>query len=87
MLFDFDKSTIKTGGGADSWIVWLRFMNENTNSKVNLSGFTDDVGTEAYNLKLSDRRLDSQFTGLSGDQGCGRQPSFGSGIWRDQTDR
>jgi outer membrane protein OmpA-like peptidoglycan-associated protein len=31
-------------------------MNENRNSRAALSGHTDNVGTEAYNLKLSDRR-------------------------------
>jgi len=31
-------------------------MNENRASRVALSGHTDSVGTEAYNLKLSDRR-------------------------------
>jgi OmpA-OmpF porin, OOP family len=31
-------------------------MNENKTSKVALAGHTDSIGTEAYNLKLSDRR-------------------------------
>ncbi len=31
-------------------------MNENKNARAALSGYTDNVGTEAYNLKLSDRR-------------------------------
>ena len=31
-------------------------MNENRNTRAALSGYTDNVGTEAYNLKLSDRR-------------------------------
>ena len=34
----------------------VAFMNENKNTKVSLSGYTDNIGTEAYNLKLSDRR-------------------------------
>jgi len=34
----------------------VAFVNENKDKKVALSGHTDNVGTEAYNLKLSDRR-------------------------------
>ena len=55
VLFDFDKSTIKPEAAQilDRLVV---FMNENKDKKAALSGFTDSVGTEAYNLKLSDRR-------------------------------
>src|SRR5262245_34991374 len=55
VLFDFDKSTIKPEGAAilDRLVA---FMNENKNTKVSLSGYTDNIGTEAYNLRLSDRR-------------------------------
>ena len=55
VLFDFDKSTIKPEA---SQILdrLVAFMNENKNQKAALSGHTDNVGTEAYNLKLSDRR-------------------------------
>jgi OOP family OmpA-OmpF porin len=55
VLFDFDKSTVKPEAAAilDRLV---GFMNENKNAKVSLSGYTDNVGTEAYNLKLSERR-------------------------------
>ena len=55
VLFDFDKSTIKpeAAGILDRLVV---FMNESKNTKVAMSGHTDNIGTEAYNLKLSDRR-------------------------------
>ena len=55
VLFDFDKSTVKPEAAAilDRLVA---FMNENKNAKVSLSGYTDNIGTEAYNLKLSDRR-------------------------------
>jgi OmpA-OmpF porin, OOP family len=54
-LFDFDKSTIKPEAAQilDRLVV---FMNENKDKKVALSGHTDNIGTDAYNLKLSDRR-------------------------------
>ncbi len=55
VLFDFDKSNVKPEAGAilDRLVA---FMNENKDKTANLSGYTDNVGTEAYNLKLSDRR-------------------------------
>jgi OOP family OmpA-OmpF porin len=34
-------------------------MNENKDKRVNLSGHTDSIGTEAYNQKLSERRAAS----------------------------
>ena len=34
-------------------------MNENKDKRVNLAGHTDSVGTEAYNQKLSERRVTS----------------------------
>jgi len=34
-------------------------MNENKTATVNLAGHTDNVGTEAYNQALSERRVNS----------------------------
>ncbi len=58
VLFDFDKSAVKPEAGAilDRLVA---FMNENKDKKVNLSGHTDNVGTEAYNQGLSERRVAS----------------------------
>ena len=58
VLFDFDKSVIKPEAGQilDRLVA---FMNENKDKKTALSGHTDSIGTEAYNLKLSDRRWTS----------------------------
>src|SRR6266545_3887124 len=58
VLFDFDKSNVKPEAAAilDRLVV---FMNENKGSKANLSGHTDSVGTEAYNQRLSERRVNS----------------------------
>jgi len=55
VLFDFDKSTIKPEA-AQILDRLVAFMNENKDKKAALAGFTDSIGTEAYNLKLSDRR-------------------------------
>src|SRR5215472_1638948 len=55
VLFDFDKSTIKPEA-AQILDRLVAFMSENKDKRVALSGHTDSIGTEAYNLKLSDRR-------------------------------
>jgi OmpA-OmpF porin, OOP family len=55
VLFDFDKSTIKPEA-AKILDRLVAFMNENKASKVALSGHTDNIGTEAYNMGLSNRR-------------------------------
>ena len=55
VLFDFDKSTIKPEA-AQILDRLVAFLNENKDKKASLAGFTDSIGTEAYNLKLSDRR-------------------------------
>ncbi len=54
VLFDFDKTTIKPEA-AQILDRLVAFMNENQDSKISLSGYTDNVGAEAYNLKLSER--------------------------------
>jgi len=58
VLFDFDKSTIKPEASAilDRLVA---FMNENKDKNVSFSGHTDSIGSDAYNLKLSDRRWTS----------------------------
>ena len=58
VLFDFDKSNIKSEAGAilDRLVA---FMNENKDKRVALSGHTDSIGTPAYNQKLSERRVNS----------------------------
>src|SRR5262249_5933011 len=55
VLFDFDKSTIKAKA-AQILDRLVAFMHENKEKRVAISGHTDSIGTEAYNLKLSDRR-------------------------------
>jgi OmpA-OmpF porin, OOP family len=58
VLFDFDKSNVKPEAAAilDRLVV---FMNENKDKRANLSGHTDNIGTEAYNQALSERRVNS----------------------------
>ena len=55
ILFDFDKDTIKQVSLAiiDEIVVT---MLSNPQMKIEISGHTCDIGTEAYNLDLSERR-------------------------------
>jgi OmpA-OmpF porin, OOP family len=58
VLFDFDRSTVKPEAAAilDRLVA---FMNENKDKKSTLSGHTDNVGADAYNQRLSERRVNS----------------------------
>ncbi len=56
--FDFDKSTIRKADVADLEKA-VAFVKKYPDSKVVLVGHTDSVGTEKYNLKLSQRRADA----------------------------
>jgi len=55
VLFDFDKAVVKP----DAQLILDRlvtFLQENPGRTVQLSGYTDSIGTEQYNLQLSLRR-------------------------------
>ena len=58
VLFDFDRSTVKPEAARilDRLVV---FMNENKDKRAALAGYTDNVGNEAYNQALSERRVAS----------------------------
>ncbi len=58
VLFDFDKTDIKPNGRRilDRLV---KFLNENRDKRVDLEGHTDWIGTEKYNLGLSERRAAS----------------------------
>jgi outer membrane protein OmpA-like peptidoglycan-associated protein len=65
VLFDFDRSNVKPEAAAilDRLVA---FMNENKDKKANLSGHTDNVGSDAYNQALSERRVGSVRDYVSG---------------------
>ncbi|CAN0397258.1 unnamed protein product, partial [Phaeothamnion confervicola] len=64
-FFDFDKSTLRPQAGpkldhaAD-------VMNEHPGIKLSIQGHTDNVGADAYNQKLSERRAQAVFDYLVG---------------------
>lgn len=58
VYFDYDNSTIrKTENIKIEKLVNL--LNSNSNYNVGLTGYTDSKGNEEYNLKLSERRINS----------------------------
>ncbi len=70
--FDFDKSKIRSDAepilddAAD-------ILKQNPNVTVEVNGYCDAIGTEAYNMKLSDRRAEAvvkylESKGLPGDR-------------------
>jgi outer membrane protein OmpA-like peptidoglycan-associated protein len=63
--FDFNKSTIR----ADSEPILqnvLRILNARTDTKFEIQGHTDNVGSDEYNQKLSESRAASVVTWLTG---------------------
>ncbi len=57
IFFDFDKADLKPESTLELQKV-VRFMKENPRVKIEIAGHTDDVGSEAYNLRLSQRRAE-----------------------------
>ena len=71
VLFDFDKSDIRP-----EFIAQLdrlgHLLRAHPTLYLVLSGFTDSIGTEAYNIKLSQRRAESVRTYLEQNFGINR---------------
>jgi OOP family OmpA-OmpF porin len=63
VLFDFDKSDINPAGQAVVNRVVADFS-ANKAKSISITGYTDRAGTDAYNLKLSERRADAARTAL-----------------------
>ncbi|BBP05978.1 membrane protein [Sulfuriferula plumbiphila] len=57
-LFDFDKSTLKPAGKTTLDDL-VRDLNAAKYDEIQVTGHTDRIGSDAYNLKLSERRADS----------------------------
>jgi len=58
ILFDFDKSKIRRDAARELDKLG-RLLTANPHLVVTLSGFCDSIGTEAYNIHLSQRRAES----------------------------
>ncbi len=55
VFFDFDKSTL-TGATLKELQKAVAFVKKYPGAKIRLDGYTDSIGTDAYNIKLSERR-------------------------------
>jgi outer membrane protein OmpA-like peptidoglycan-associated protein len=58
VLFDFDKSTIKQDYLKDLNSL-VDFLIQNSETKIKITGHTDNKGTKQYNLNLSQKRMQS----------------------------
>ena len=55
VLFDFDKATL-TKADLKELQKAVAFVKKYPGAKIRLDGYTDSIGTDAYNMKLSERR-------------------------------
>ncbi len=55
VFFDFDKSTL-TEATLKELQKAVAFVKKYPGAKIRLDGYTDSIGTDAYNIKLSERR-------------------------------
>ncbi|MCC5925506.1 MAG: OmpA family protein [Bacteroidetes bacterium] len=58
VLFEFGKSSMRSGG-MKSIDDLAAFLNEYPERKIMIEGFTDNVGSEAFNLELSRNRANA----------------------------
>jgi outer membrane protein OmpA-like peptidoglycan-associated protein len=63
VLFDTGRSELKSGAGRKLDQL-SQFLVEHPDRRVQIDGFTDSVGTDAYNEDLSQRRADAVKTAL-----------------------
>jgi outer membrane protein OmpA-like peptidoglycan-associated protein len=56
--FEFDKATLLPGA-KDTLKVAVTYLKSNPSVKVQIEGHTDSKGSDAYNMKLGDRRAES----------------------------
>ena len=80
ILFDFNKSTINPGA-VPSLIRLARLLRQSKGNAVQLNGFTDSIGTDVYNIGLSQRRAGAvkQWLVTKGGIDAGRLTTNGYG--------
>jgi outer membrane protein OmpA-like peptidoglycan-associated protein len=65
VLFDTGKAELNSGA-ARKLDQLAQFLTEHPDRRVQIEGFTDSVGTDSYNLDLSQRRADAVSSALRG---------------------
>jgi len=66
VLFDFDSANLKPGAREKIARV-AGILRSHPDLKIQVEGHTDSVGSDAYNLRLSERRAESVRTGMVQD--------------------
>jgi outer membrane protein OmpA-like peptidoglycan-associated protein len=63
VLFDTGRAELNPGGGRKLDQL-VQFLTEHPDRRVEIDGYTDSVGTDSYNLDLSQRRADAVRSAL-----------------------
>ena len=71
VLFDFDKDTF-TETDLKELQRAVAFVKKYPGSTIRLDGYTDSIGTDAYNIKLSERRARAVMNYLIKEAGVDR---------------
>jgi outer membrane protein OmpA-like peptidoglycan-associated protein len=58
VLFEFNKADLKPGGMRNLYQL-VDFLKKNPTRNVSIEGHTDNIGSEGYNLELSQRRAET----------------------------
>jgi OOP family OmpA-OmpF porin len=69
--FDFDKATL-TERDLKELQQAVAFVKKYHGSKIRLDGYTDSIGTDAYNMELSERRATAVMNYLIKEAGLDR---------------
>lgn len=69
VFFDFDKASLRSESKLEL-DRWVKMLKENPSVSLEIDGHTDSIGTESYNLGLSERRVKSVARYIE-DQGIG----------------
>jgi OOP family OmpA-OmpF porin len=71
VLFDFDQDTF-TETDLKELEMAVVFVSKYPGSNIRLDGYTDSIGTDAYNIKLSERRATAVMNYLIKETGVDR---------------
>jgi OOP family OmpA-OmpF porin len=71
IFFDFDKSILKKESYSELDRL-IKTFKENASMKIELSGYTDSIGTKAYNDKLSYKRAQAVYNYLTSKDGIAK---------------
>ena len=85
VLFDFNKYTLKPEA-REKLAKVSGILLAYPNLKLQVEGYTDSIGSDEYNQKLSEQRADSVRDFLV-QQSVPDAAHHGAGIWKDASDR